>query len=198
MRDLIIYVVLPLVGICLIVFALGWGKSLTRQPVEFSFDRLGLSLKADALMVVILLGFIMAGTGAFFLYQGYESKLAVLHQDLDAMQNKVDQIRDTINDAMKSLKQYDLRLNLVFPSGEQPENPWTVNVNAYVRKNDQKVDKPYDLRQVERGAGGICVEVSKLNVGDMLYVTVEEGDKRWRSDDLVTPSAHLKMNRIPQ
>ena len=87
--TMLLYVVSPLVGIALIVFALGWGSRLGRRPVELSLDRLGLNFKADILTLLVLLGFVLAGVGVFFGYQGYESRLLALQRKLDEMQTKM-------------------------------------------------------------------------------------------------------------
>ncbi len=93
------------------------------------------------------------------------------------------------------LKEYDLRLNLIFPENDQA-SPFNTSVHAFVRKKEDPSAKPYRFFKVDKGVGGIVVHFDKLGTGDKLYVITEEGGKTWRSDDMITPTAHLKMNRL--
>lgn len=191
-QTIFVYIILPLFGIGLIVSALIWRKHLSgREVVDLTAEKLGLVLKADAFGLVVLLGFVMVSTGIFFLYRGYETRLATLHKNIEKMQTKV----ENIDNIIKELKEYDLRLNLLFPEKDQA-NPFTASINAYVRKKGESVEKPYDLISVERGLGGIVVYFDKLGLGDKVYVIAEDSNKKWRSDDMITPAAHLKMNPI--
>lgn len=193
-QNVLVYVILPILGIGLMIFALGWGKTLKGRPVEIALDKIGLNFKADATTLLILVGFILVGAGVYFWQQQYETRLSALRSELKDMRGKV----STIAEAMQKLKQYDLRLNLLFPEDE-PANPFTAQVQPFVLKKGEHIPRPFDEQtRVDRGEGGIVVYFDKLGVGDRLYVFVEDGGLKWRSDDMVTPTAHLKMNRMDQ
>lgn len=191
-QTIFVYIILPLFGIGIIVSALIWRKHLSgREVLDLTAEKLGLALKADAFGLVVLIGFVMVSAGVFFLYRGYESRIATLQTDIEKMQNKV----INIDNVIKEFKEYDLRLNLLFPEKDQA-NPFTATVNAYVHKKGESAEKPYDLVTVERGSGGIVVYFDKLGLGDKVYVIAEDSNNKWRSDDMITPAAHLQMNRI--
>jgi hypothetical protein len=170
-------------------------KRLTgRLKLDIKIERLGITLlKTDAFGVVLLVGiaFILAGPVSFYL--NYQKELSRNEEKFAAMQTEM-AVKD---EAIKMLKNYDLRLSLLFPESD-PANPFSdsLKVSAYVRKAGELSDTPYEHIRVDKGMGGIVVYFDKLGLGDKLYVVVEQGDKRWRSDDMVTPGAYLRMQRI--
>jgi len=70
--------------------------------------------------------------------------------------------------------------------------------NAYVQKKGERGENPYDEPVVwTRGAGGIMGSFSKLNLGDRMYVSIEENGKKWRSEDLTAPAqTQLRMHSL--
>jgi len=169
-------------------------RLIGRLELDVKFEKLGITLlKTDAFGLMLLVGIVLIITGPLFLYLRYEDRLATMQKEVDGMKAKV----SIIDETMKQLKEYDLRLNLLFPEND-PANPLaaTLKVNAYVRKKGEPVEKPYDQIKVDRGFGGIVVQFDKLSLGDKLFVIAEDGSKKWRSDDMITPAAYLKMQRI--
>jgi hypothetical protein len=177
-------IVIPIVGIVLIFVAVIWREQLGgRQVIDFEAEKLGLVLKANALGLIVLLGFGMAASGIFLLTQQYEEKLRNL-------QNKYSGLEEELAD----LKVYDLNLNLVF--GPDAPNIFKVLEKAYVEKKGENGAILDNSVKWHPGAGGIVVSFSKLNLGDTVHVEVEENGKKWRSDDWTMSSAQgeLKMN----
>jgi hypothetical protein len=91
-------------------------------------------------------------------------------------------------------KAYDLRLNLIFPEVD-PANPFTATVSAFVQKQSDEAERLYPLNLV-KGVGGIVVYLDRIVEGDKLHVVVEDEGRRWRSNDMIAPNAHLQMNQI--
>ncbi len=99
--------------------------------------------------------------------------------------------------AQGELNRYNIRRNLLFPENDQA-NPLTANVEAYIRTEGGTAEKPYKRVRVEKGVGGIVVYVdfdAAPRLGDRLYVIVDDGGKKWRSDEMIA-SPPLKMKRI--
>lgn len=188
--TILLYVVFPLVGIALIVFALGWGSRLGRRPVELSLDRLGLNFKADILTFLVLLGFVLAGVGVFFGYQGYESRLLALQRQLEEMQTRM----KTMDEALQSFKVYDMRLNLIFPDEVDARN---AKVQVYVSKQGKG---PPQLSVPETDVGfsnDLWVKLDSLNRGDRLRIVAYEGaEKAWESSDIEIPKTQVQMRRV--
>jgi hypothetical protein len=189
------YYIWLILGIAFIAFAMAMQKRLTgRLKLDVKIERLGITLlKTDAFGLVLLVGIalIVLGPVSFFLnygkdQSGNESKIAEMQSEVAAK-----------DEAIKMLKNYDLRLSLLFPESD-PANPFSdsLKISAYVRKAGELSDTPYEHIRVDKGMGGIVVYFDKLGLGDKLYVVVEQGNRRWRSDDMVTPGAYLRMQRI--
>ena len=93
-HTIILYIVLPLVGLGLIVFALTWGKRLGQRPVDIAIAKLGLNLKLDTLTFLILIGFVMTGAGGFLWYLDHETQVAEANKKLG--QKEIENIRDVM------------------------------------------------------------------------------------------------------
>jgi hypothetical protein len=183
-REILFNIALPIVGIGFIVFSMIWRRHLSGQKVvDLTMDKLGLILKADAFGLVVLLGFLMTSAGIFFLSKGYEDKLKTLQSEKNGLEQ-----------AIQQFKIYDMRLSLIFPENN-PANPFKLTSSkVYVQKKGERATNTYELASFEQGQGGIVVNLPKLNFGDKLYVDIEEQGKKWRSDDMIAPAAHLKMH----
>lgn len=187
MQKITFCMVLAFVGIGLIVVAIIWWKRLCGQVViDFTTNKLlgGLALKANAFGLVVLVAFLMIIPEASIILRGYQDTIATL-------QAKV----SNIDEVIKELKEYDLRLNLIFPENDRA-NPFRAKVTAYVCKKGEYKDKPYESIRVDNGYGGIVVYFDGLGLGDKLFVIVQEGNKKWKSYDMITPTVHLKMTLI--
>jgi hypothetical protein len=90
---------------------------------------------------------------------------------------------------------YQQRLNLLFPQ-DAAANPFNAKVIGYLQRHGQTAATVYPSMGVDRGAGGLVVNFDDLHLGDKLYVITMDGKKKWRSDDMVTPTAHLQMNLL--
>ncbi len=194
-QTILVNIVFPVVGIGLIVFALVLVKQkrLSGTPVEIGKDKDGSYLKANTATFLILLGVVIAaGPVVYFLNKGYEERLAKLKVEVKDLNTKL----STKDEVLKDFMAYDLRLNLIFPE-DATANPFNADVVGYVRKQDEVAAKPYTWRkEPDKGVGGIIVHFDNLHIGDKMYVLVKDGDKEWRSDDMIMPAVHLKMNAI--
>jgi hypothetical protein len=187
-QEIFVHIALPLIGVGLIASAIIWQERLGKQEViDITTDKLGLTLKANSFGLLVLFGFVIIGAGIFFLYKGYESKLDTLQGEKRGLEQVI-----------AGLKAYDLRLNLIFPENDTA-NPLKVkhsDASAYVRKQGERDVKLYNSAIFDPGDGGILVHFNKLTLGDTLYVIVEQEGKKWRSENMVIPSARLNMKRI--
>lgn len=190
-REILFNIALPLVGIGLIVSAMIWRRHLSGQKaIDLTMEKLGLVLKADAFGLVVLLGFLMTSTGIFFLYKGYEDESKEYEDKLKMLQGE----KYGLEQVIAEFKQYDMRFNLIFPD-DNPPNPFKLTShNAYVQKKGERDSRLYELARFDKGEGGIVVNLEKINFGDKLYVIIQEQNKKWRSDDMIAPAAHLKMH----
>jgi hypothetical protein len=188
--DLFIYIVLPLFGIGCIVFALGWGMRLGQRPVEIGFNKLGLTVKADLLTLLVLLGFVLAGVGAFFAYQGYEAKLV-----RDAKMISQEQAKTILlQNELESFKVYDMSFHLIFP---EPVDVRRAKIQIYITKKGQG---PPQLSTPETDIGianDLWVKMKGLTSGDKFRIVAMEGiDKNWVSADMEIPKAQIQMSRV--
>ncbi len=189
------YTIWLIIGIAFIAFAMVMQKRLTgRLKLDVKIEKLGITLlKTDAFGLVLLVGIALIIVGPISFFFNYAKDQSASEDRLAAMQSEM----TAKDEAIKMLKNYDLRLSLLFPETD-PANPFSdsLKVSAYVRKSGELSDTPYDHIRVDKGMGGIVVYFDKLGLGDKLYVVVEQGGRRWRSDDMVTPGAYLRMQRI--
>jgi len=189
-QTILVYIVLPLVGIGLIVFALVSGKRLSERPVEIVLDKLGLGLKADAFGLMILVGFVMTSVGVFFLYQGYQTELEKYQTELEKKNN----VAGFIATVREKVKEYNLNLILDFP---ESLNPNLTEADLYIRRKGMSNDVLYKhLEKLKQEPGGIVVQFSGLSEGDTVYVEAEYAGKKWQSDYIRVPTAYLKMKPI--
>lgn len=186
-----IYIILPLVGIALIVFALIWGKRLGKRPFEISLAKLGVDLKADTMTLLILLGFLMACVGVFFQFRGYETQVTNLQEDLDNAETKIKE-RDEI---LKSFQVYAMRFHLVFPETDTIDAP-KIKVQAYVEEPGQVGRQLRPCEKCDVISNDVWVNVDDLRSGDKLKIIAYEGDeKSWMSNDVEIPKTKLQMRR---
>jgi hypothetical protein len=174
------------VGISIMVCALIWARRLGSRPTELSFEKLGLHLKTDRMTLIFLLGFVMAGIGVFFRYQGYESQVKKLQGDL----SQVDTRMDVLTGELQNFKEYDLGLNIVFPADIDPRG---LKFQVYARKLS---DDTFKLLNVEPATdiGGTWVSVRNLSRGEKIKVVAQEPDGTiWESNDIEIPKSQIQM-----
>jgi len=201
--NILICSAFPFIGVCFIVSAMIWRQHFSgRRVLDFTADKLGFALKADAFGLVSMLGFIMIGSGVFFFYQGYETKMAEMQNRYEGrlaeVQKRVEDMQGKVNGmsgVIRDLRKYDLRLNLGFPENDLAD-PFKTKVNAYICKKGSSSEELYGSIRIDRGVGGLVVYFDSLGTGDKFYIIAEDGNRKWRSDDMEIPKAYLKMNSI--
>jgi hypothetical protein len=144
----------------------------------------GITLKANAIGVIILAGFVMIGSSIFLFFKNYEESVA-----------KAKQQNESLQQMLIDLKSFDQRLNLIFPD-KDPPSPWNAVCHAFVLKKNEAQEQPHEVH-LERGGGGIVVTISALSLGDVIHVEVEEAGRKWRSDDTPFGAAQLPMRVQP-
>ncbi len=189
------YYIWLIVGIAFIAFAMWMQKRLTgRLKLDINIEKLGITLlKTDAFGIILLIGIALIIIGPVSFFLNYSKEQSASEDKIAAMQSEM----SAKDEAIKMLKNYDLRLNLLFPESDSA-NPFSdsLKISAYVRKAGEASDALYDHIRIDKGIGGIVVYFDKLGLGDKLFVVVEQGGKKWRSDDMVMPGAYLRMQRL--
>jgi len=193
-NNVFLYGVLPLLGVGLMVFALGWGKRLGTRPVEVALNKLGMSLKADLVTLLLLLGFSLCVVGVFFLYRDYESRLTRVNDELAQMKaqlSTVESFRKTFLEEMERLRGYDLGFRLTFP--ERPRDDTKIQV--YVGRSNEA---PELAPRVEKTFEGNSIWVKlpqRLNRGDRIRVVALEPTRGWDSGEIHIPTIPVQMRR---
>lgn len=186
-QTILLHAILPLGGIGFIIIAIIWRKSLGVRPViDLNAVKLGVVLKADAFGLIVLLGLIMIGAGVYFMLRDYDSEIASYRDEIAQKENTI-----------ATLRELKMTLKLDFPQ-DDPANPNTAKVEAYVEKATAEVGEPvryYDFRQIS-GGGGISLVFYELGIGDELYVVVKDEGREWQSKYMRIPVSHLMMTRI--
>jgi hypothetical protein len=193
LQMILFYIVLPLVGVGLIVFAFVFGKRLSLRPVDFGFDRMGLKLKCDAFTFLVLLGFVMAIIGGFLNYQGYESKIAGLESELEHADIEL----GTMNNILGRFKAYAMRFHLCFPEDDSVDIE-KIKVQAYIAKQGEGPSQLYDPEIIVGFSDDLWVKIDNLNCGDKLNIVAfaDEG-RSWESAGVIeVPKTQLEMRRM--
>ena len=186
-------VALVVAGVVIFGCALIWTQRL-RRPVDFSWDKIGLTFKADTSAFVLLLAFGLIVAGAVPWYQDFEIRLKNMKGENQKLQGKV----DGMEDVLRKFKEFNVTYHLVFPETDIPQDIFKTEVKAFVRRKGERNDKPYELVDVNIGYGGIAIEIQKLSFGDRVFIVVQHGNKAWRSTRMKMPAGHLKMHSHPQ
>jgi hypothetical protein len=184
MYDQIGDIALAAAGLALTIFAITWHKHLTgRQVVDIVAEKLGIALKTDAFGLVVLLGCLMVITGIFFRYQQYESKTKELETNKKALEQLT-----------QELKRYDVGMFLIFPDDNKPDQENGKYIfKGYTQKKGERVRQLNDTAKAVSALGTILVSFENVNSGDILYVEIEEGSKKWQSDSIIIPTTQLRM-----
>lgn len=86
----------------------------------------------------------------------------------------------------------DITLRLTFPDSAAA-NPQRAKATAWVlRRSTGKKEQFQDIGH--SGPGGIYLNLSKIGVGDIISVQVEDRGKKWQSYDMRMLEANLQMN----
>jgi hypothetical protein len=192
-QQILFYIVLPLLGIGLIIFALGWGRRLCKLPVEIDLKKLGLCLKSDALTLLILLGCALACVGVFVWFRGYETTVKNLKSDLQKAETKI----NTQDNILERFRAYNMGFLLVFAEAETVD-PQEIKVQAYIAKQGDTSAQLYDANAEVGLSDDIWVRIDNLNPGDRLRIVAygAEGEE-WESAEIVEiPKSRIQMRRI--
>jgi hypothetical protein len=190
-QIILLYIVLPLVGIGLILFSAIWGKRLVERPVEIAVSKLGLSLKTDTLTMLIVLGSVMACMGVFFIYQGYEKQIEESNKQLIEKDSEI----KSLNQSLYKFKVYSMRFHLTFESRNNIDTQnFTVQVYNWKQgKGSPQITSPPTIS----GLNELWVTIDNLNPGDEIRIIAYEGEKlAWRSRKIEIPKTDLPMTKV--
>jgi len=193
-QMILFFIVLPLLGLGLIIYALVMGRRLGQRPVEIVINWLGLSLKLDTLTLLILLGCILTSAGGYFWYRGYESQVA----DLKSKLLKAEAKKNTLDEVLERFRVYAMRFHLVFPQDET-FNAQEVKARVYIAKQGEVSPRLYGAETLVGFSNEIWVKIDNLNPGDKLSIVAYEGEeKSWESPDIEIPKTNIQMRRVKQ
>lgn len=180
-QDTLVYVLLVAGGLVLVASAFSLRARLAeRNVLHLDSPKLGVMMKVTAFGLLVAVGALAAASPAWFLYKGYDSRLAQLEGQTRGLQTTVEQ-----------LNMHSLKLKLDFPP-EGGAHPDRATVDVFVNGSLRRPDN------IDRGAGGIMVSVGALKQGDQLRIEVRDRDKSWKSDDMRVPEANLRMRLADQ
>ncbi len=201
-QIILLYVVLPLMGIGLIVFAVTWGKRLVQRPVEITVSKLGLNLKTDTLVILILLGSVMASMGVYFIFQGYEKRIEETNKENNKQLIEKDtEIKilsksfDNLSKSFDKFKVYAMRFRLIFKSTNNIDTQkFKVQIYNWKQgKGEPQITSPATIP----GVNELWVSVGNLNAGDELRIIVyEDENKKWQSGKIEIPKTDLLMTKV--
>lgn len=192
LHTIILYIVLPFVGLGIIVFALTWGTRLGKRPVEIAIAKWGLNLKLDTLTFLILIGFIMAGVGGFLWYQDYGKQISEAKNKLGQKEIEV----ETYKQFVEKFKLYSMRFHLNFPETDIV-NVRKIKVQVYILKQDKGPPQLSDTEPVVGLMNDLWVSIDNLNPGDKLRIIAYEGqEKSWESLEVEIPKTHLQLRKV--
>ncbi|UCD93375.1 MAG: hypothetical protein JSU69_06255 [Candidatus Zixiibacteriota bacterium] len=191
LQMILFYIVLPLVGVALMVFAFVFGKRLCQRPVDFGLTKLGFKLTGDAFTFLVLLGFVMAMAGGYLNYQQYETKVAGLESKLELANAEL----STVSNILDGFRAYAVRFHLCFPE-EDSVDVEDITVQAYIAKGDGQ-SQLYDPETMIGFSDDLWVKIDNLSHGDKLnIVAFDSGDKSWESSGVIeVPKSRLEMRR---
>ena len=192
-QIILLYMVLPLVGIGLIVFTVTWGKRLAQRPVEIAVSKLGLNLKTDTLTILILLGAVMASIGVFFIFQGYEKQIEETNRQLIEKDSEIKHLSKSLD----KFKVYSMPFHLIFKSTNSVDTEkFRVQVfNWKQGKGEPQITSPPAIP----GLNELWVTVENLNPGDQIrIIAYEDENKSWQSGKIEIPKTDLLMTKVEQ
>jgi hypothetical protein len=155
---------------------------LVLAVIAFVYFRERPAIYQLAVFVVMFLGVTAFGYAA----------ISVQHKE--AMQARED-ARKAETACVEAQSIRDLTLKLNFIGTERAANPWTAKVVPMVQKSHEPERVLTDVVLL-KGVGGIAVRFLRLDVGDRVYLVVEDDGLKWRSDDMRMLEAQLNMNRM--
>lgn len=190
-QIILLYIVLPLMGIGLIVFTVTWGKRLVQRPVEIAVSKLGLNLKTNTLTILILLGSIMASIGVFFIFRGYEKQIEETNKQLIEKDSEI----KILSKFLDKFKVYAMRFHLIFKSTNNIDTQeFKVQVfNWKQGKGAPQITSPDAIP----GLNELWVTIDNLNPGDEIRIIVyEDENKSWKSGKIEIPKTDLPMTKV--
>ena len=182
--SILFQIAFPIVGVCLIFYMLIWGKELGQRPVEITIPRLNLILKADRLTFIVLLGFVMLGGGGFFWYVDLKDKINEMGSELTTKESLLNEFLT-----------HNPRLLLFFSPENDLPVPGQTDVKVFVRGNKDRKPTLYNEIYVDKGTGGIIVDIFNLKGNENYHFEAEYGGKIWKSNSLPAPRAYVLMNQ---
>ena len=191
--QVILFILLPVVGIGLLLYALFLGKNLEGNPIEIKIGKPKLDLKLDRLSLVILLGVFLMIFGVIIWNQGYKTKVSKMEDDLNSAKDEITQ-KDNL---LEKFRYYRLQIPLIFPENDITDAN-DINTQVFKQKEDSESAKLCDHKKAISFSQDISVIVDYLNPGDELRIVAYEGeDKKWEGVNIVeVPKIKIQMRRV--
>lgn len=189
----ILFILLPVVGIGLLLYALFLGRNLEGNPIKIKIDRPRLDLELDRLSLVILLGVFLMIFGVIIWNQGYKIKASRMEYDLKSAKNEI----TTKNNLLEKFKCYSVKFPLIFPENGNI-NPNDISVQVYILKPGMESAKLCDFKKITSLSNDISVSIEYLNPGDRLRIRAQEVENReWEGINIVEiPKIDIQMRRV--
>jgi len=193
MQIILSYIIMPLIGMGLILFALLKGKQFGQQQMNLGIKKLGLELKCDKTALLILMGFVLVIVSALFIYHDYDTQVAQLECQLN--QAKLDIVNK--DELLKKFKCYAMDFSLEFPEMDTV-NVEDVSVQAAISRQGET---QFQITTPETRVGlsnNLWVLIDNLHPGDELRILAYQGDeKTWQSNNICkVPKSRVQMVRI--
>ena len=191
--QVILFILLPVVGIGLLLYALFLGKRLEGNPIEIKIEKPKLDLTLDRPSLVILLGVFLMVIGVLMWNQGYKTKVSRLEDNLKSAKNEIVH-KDNL---LGKFKYYSMQLPLFFPENDITDAN-DVSVQVYIQKEDMESPILSDSKKVVGISQDISVYIDYLNPGDKLRIRAYEGEgKVWEGVNIVeVPKINIQMRRV--
>jgi hypothetical protein len=177
-------------GFGLIVFATRGGTRLGTRPVAFNSTKLGLDIKTDAVGLLVVLGVALIALAPFFLYRGYETRLAELQDQLSQANATSKELVNQLN----RFKIYDAKLNLAFPR-DAGVDPRKLAVQIAVTRPGE-TPKLFPAEK-EIGPSDLWVVLNHVGAGDkVVVIATDSTGKSWQSDEIEIPKTQIFMRNV--
>ncbi len=189
---ILIYIVMPVIGLGLILFALVRGKQFDQQQMNLGLKKLGLELKCDKTALLILMGFVLLFVGGMFIYYDYDEQIATLECRLNQTKAEI----ASKDELLERFNCYAMHFSLVFPQ-EDSVAIGDINVQAVISRQGEgqpQITTP-DTRMGL--SNDLWVHIDNLHPGDELRLLAYQSDgTEWQSNDICeVPKSRIMMVR---
>lgn len=165
--------IILLLGIFLILISLLFSKKIGGKEIEIKADKIGVYFKSDGVLLPIVLGFILIGSGIFIRIKNYGEEIEKLAKSIEERNGSI----SVYDRNIMLLKDYNIGVRIVFPDSVRVSTIDTSKIQVVIKEPgaSERIYNNADPIVRER-SGSFFASLHSLKAGSTIFFSYKDAE----------------------